>query len=53
MLRQIRAEDKDSEPMMTSESIAELVYLSITLPNNVNLLESVMLPLDQLYLGRG
>ena len=52
-LRQIRAEDKDSEPMMTSESIAELVYLSITLPNNVNLLESVMLPIDQLYLGRG
>ena len=52
-LRQIRAEDKDSEPMMNPESIAELVYLSINLPNNVNLLESVMLPLDQLYLGRG
>ena len=52
-LRQIRAEDKDSEPMMNPQSIAELVYLSINLPNNVNLLESVMLPLDQLYLGRG
>ena len=52
-LRQIRAEDKDSEPMMNPESIAELVYLSINFPNNVNLLESVMLPLDQLYLGRG
>ena len=52
-LRQIRKEDKDSEPMMDSENIAELVYLSIKLPDNVNLLESVMLPIDQLYVGRG
>jgi NADP-dependent 3-hydroxy acid dehydrogenase YdfG len=52
-LRQIRDEDKDSEPMMNPESIAELIYLSISLPNNVNLLESIMLPIDQLYIGRG
>ena len=38
---------------MDSENIAELVYLSIKLPDNVNLLESVMLPIEQLYVGRG
>jgi len=52
-LRNIRDEDKDSEPMILPENIAELVFLSANLPNNVNLLESIILPNDQLYIGRG
>ena len=39
--------------MMEPKDIAELVYLTVKLPSNVNLLESVMLPNTQLYVGRG
>ena len=52
-LRANRGEDKDVEPMMEPKDIAELVYLTTNLPSNVNLLESVMLPNTQLYVGRG
>ena len=52
-LRANRGEDKDIEPMMEAQNIAELVFLTVNLPSNVNLLESVMLPNTQLYVGRG
>ena len=52
-LRANRGEDKDIEPMMEPQDIAELVFLTVNLPSNVNLLESVMLPNTQLYVGRG
>jgi NADP-dependent 3-hydroxy acid dehydrogenase YdfG len=52
-LRTNRGEDKDIEPMMDPQDIAELVFLTVNLPSNVNLLESVMLPNTQLYVGRG
>ena len=52
-LRANRGEDKDIEPMMEAQDIAELVFLTVNLPSNVNLLESVMLPNTQLYVGRG
>tara|TARA_Y100001949_G_C15900368_1_gene292261 strand:+ start:130 stop:858 length:729 start_codon:yes stop_codon:yes gene_type:complete len=52
-LRGNRGEDKDIEPMMEPQDIAELVFLTVNLPSNVNLLESVMLPNTQLYVGRG
>jgi len=52
-LRANRGENKDIEPMMEPQDIAELVFLTVNLPSNVNLLESVMLPNTQLYVGRG
>ena len=52
-LRANRGENKDLEPMMEPQDIAELVFLTVNLPSNVNLLESVMLPNTQLYVGRG
>ena len=52
-LRANRGKDKDIEPMMEPQDIAELVFLTVNLPSNVNLLESVMLPNTQLYVGRG
>jgi len=52
-LRANRGEDKDIEPMMEAKDIAELIFLTVNLPSNVNLLESVMLPNTQLYVGRG
>ena len=52
-LRANRGENKDIEPMMEPQDIAELVFLTVNLPSNVNLLESVMLPNTQLYAGRG
>ena len=43
----------DAEPMMTSAELAEAVRTAATLPPHVNLLEAIVLPLGQAYLGRG
>ncbi len=43
----------DQEPMMTCDELAEIVRAMATLPAHVNMLESVVLPVEQLYLGRG
>lgn len=43
----------DSEPMMAVETIAEVALTMVTLPPHVNMLESIVLPVEQLYLGRG
>ena len=46
------ASDKD-EPMMTVDEIAEAALHMVVLPRHVNFLEAIVLPSDQLYLGRG
>jgi NAD(P)-dependent dehydrogenase (short-subunit alcohol dehydrogenase family) len=43
----------DDEPMMSVETIAEVALAMVTLPPHVNMLESIVLPVEQEYLGRG
>jgi NAD(P)-dependent dehydrogenase (short-subunit alcohol dehydrogenase family) len=43
----------DAEPMMNVETIARAALAMLTLPPDVNFLEAIVLPRDQLYLGRG
>ncbi|GAB4153970.1 MAG: SDR family oxidoreductase [Planctomycetaceae bacterium] len=51
--RQDSGERSDEEPMMSTETIAEAALAMVTLPMDVNFLEAIVLPRDQLYLGRG
>lgn len=51
--RQTTGKTEDDEPMMTVEDLAQAAVLMATLPANVNMLEAIVLPLGQLYLGRG
>jgi NAD(P)-dependent dehydrogenase (short-subunit alcohol dehydrogenase family) len=44
---------EDEEPMMEPEDIARAAVLMATLPPQVNMLEAIVLPLGQLYIGRG
>jgi NAD(P)-dependent dehydrogenase (short-subunit alcohol dehydrogenase family) len=44
---------EDAEPMMSVESIAEVALLMATLPPEVEMLEAIVLPHQQLYVGRG
>lgn len=44
---------EDDEPMMTPEELAETAVLMAALPPHVNLLEAIVLPIGQLYVGRG
>ena len=39
--------------MMATETIAEAALAMLKLPPEVNFLEAIVLPRDQLYLGRG
>jgi NAD(P)-dependent dehydrogenase (short-subunit alcohol dehydrogenase family) len=43
----------DEEPMMETETVAKAALAMLTLPPDVNFLEAIVLPKDQLYLGRG
>lgn len=43
----------NQEPMMETETIAKAALAMVTLPPDVNFLEAIVLPKDQLYLGRG
>ena len=45
--------NSDDEPMMTTAELAEVAVLMASLPPHVNMLEAIVLPVDQLYLGRG
>jgi NAD(P)-dependent dehydrogenase (short-subunit alcohol dehydrogenase family) len=45
--------EQDVEPMMTVDEIAEVAVLMATLPPHVEMLEAIVLPRDQLYVGRG
>jgi NAD(P)-dependent dehydrogenase (short-subunit alcohol dehydrogenase family) len=43
----------DQEPMMTPDEIGAVAVLMAALPLHVNLLDAIVLPVGQLYLGRG
>jgi NAD(P)-dependent dehydrogenase (short-subunit alcohol dehydrogenase family) len=43
----------DQEPMMAAEELAQVVVLMASLPPHINMLEAIVLPTEQLYLGRG
>lgn len=43
----------DDEPMMSVETISEVAVTMAALPSHVNMLEAIVLPVDQDYLGRG
>ncbi len=45
--------DADAEPMMSMETIAGVALTMATLPDDVNMLEAIVLPNKQLYVGRG
>ena len=49
------ASDKaeDQEPMMTVDDLAMTVVTMAALPAYANMLEAIVLPVEQLYLGRG
>lgn len=44
---------QDAEPMMTPDEVAEVALLMATLPPHVEMLEAIVLPHQQLYVGRG
>jgi len=44
---------EDEEPMMTVEELAETALVMATLPAHMNMLEAIVLPVGQLYVGRG
>ncbi|RMG41994.1 MAG: SDR family oxidoreductase [Planctomycetota bacterium] len=43
----------DREPMMEMDTIARAALAMLSMPPDVNWLEAIVLPRDQLYLGRG
>ncbi|MGE0757533.1 MAG: SDR family NAD(P)-dependent oxidoreductase [Pirellulaceae bacterium] len=51
--RQGTARREDDEPMMSVEDLAEVALLMASLPPHVEMLEAIVLPRDQLYVGRG
>jgi len=42
-----------NEPMMAAEELAEVAVLMISQPAHINMLEAIVLPVGQTYLGRG
>jgi NAD(P)-dependent dehydrogenase (short-subunit alcohol dehydrogenase family) len=44
---------EDEEPMMSVDELAETAVLMATLPAHVSMLEAIVLPVGQLYVGRG
>jgi NAD(P)-dependent dehydrogenase (short-subunit alcohol dehydrogenase family) len=46
-------DDLSHEPMMAVEDIVSAVVTMVALPPQVNMLEAIVLPVAQLYLGRG
>jgi NAD(P)-dependent dehydrogenase (short-subunit alcohol dehydrogenase family) len=51
--RQESDTESDQEPMMATETIVEAAMAMLSVPSHVNFLEAIVLPNDQLYLGRG
>ncbi len=45
--------DSDDEPMMETETIVDAALAMLAVPAHVNFLEAIVLPAEQLYLGRG
>ncbi len=44
---------EDDEPMIAVEDMARVALLMATLPPEANMLEAIVLPITQLYVGRG
>jgi NAD(P)-dependent dehydrogenase (short-subunit alcohol dehydrogenase family) len=44
---------EDAEPMLSADEIAQVALLMATLPPHVEMLEAIVLPHQQLYVGRG
>jgi len=51
--RQASGRTEDEEPMMTPDDIARVALLMATLPPHVEMLEAIVLPNRQMYVGRG
>jgi NAD(P)-dependent dehydrogenase (short-subunit alcohol dehydrogenase family) len=51
--RQESGKREDDEPMMSVDEIAEVALLMAALPPHVEMLEAIVLPREQLYVGRG
>ncbi len=51
--RKESANPDDDEPMMAPAEIAQAAVLMATLPPEVNMLEAIVLPVGQPYIGRG
>ncbi len=52
-LRDTSELQQDQEPMMSTHDIAMAALTMAALPLNVNMLESIVLPVEQKYIGRG
>lgn len=50
---QVERRTGDDEPMMRVKDLAETIVTMAALPGNVNMLEAIVLPIEQLYVGRG
>lgn len=44
---------QDDEPMIAVADMARVALLMVTLPPEANMLEAIVLPVEQLYIGRG
>ncbi len=51
--RQASGAAQDQEPMMSPDELAVAVLTMAILPAHVNMLEAIVLPVGQAYLGRG
>jgi NAD(P)-dependent dehydrogenase (short-subunit alcohol dehydrogenase family) len=51
--RRLTDKPEDAEPMMTPAEVAEVAVLMATLPAYVEMLEAIVMPAGQLYVGRG
>lgn len=51
--RQASSIKADDEPMMAVSSIVSAAMAMLTMPDDVNFLEAIVLPSQQLYVGRG
>jgi NAD(P)-dependent dehydrogenase (short-subunit alcohol dehydrogenase family) len=51
--RQTSGKAEDDEPMMSPDELAQAALLMATLPPHVEMLEAIVLPSRQMYVGRG
>ena len=51
--RRATEKPEDAEPMISAESIADVALLMATLPPDAAMLEAIVLPREQEYIGRG
>ncbi len=51
--RQDSGKVEDQEPMMTAAELAQAALAMAALPPHLNMLEAIVLPIGQLYVGRG